>query len=513
MTIVVGNPEFQAQTFALRDNCGRLARAVVENFDDIAAVTGKPVTHLVDLLAVSGARFHYAINEKVAFESAVGASMSGRRVCVVMKHNGLGCVADSLANAALHTVGAALVVIVGDDPDATSSTSAVDSRLLAEAVQVPMLEPTLSSDCAEIIATAVDTAERNHVPVLIRVTPQLHAACDGMPDAIIDLTHVSGRKIERHSRDHVAHSLTKLGRIQRHRLTTLPGVRATSDGTSSVISCDGRGSRAVIASGAAAQLVPSGGGCLMSVRRTWPLSSSITEFARAHDEVLVVEDSAPVLERFLRRTATETRVRGRLSGHLPPEGALCAEWVDSALAGYRARHVSAPQPKPIQPPPLSVYHPLFEAIGQIRRAGTFVATDVGSSVRLCYPPYSGADVALALGSAGAVAGGAAADGSATIAVTGDFALMHSGIEAVLEATDQGLPVVLVVLANGIQAQTGGQPVPRLDIARMLRGCGVAAIDEWDVADTDVAECSARLTKLLRLCAPAAAIVTCGKRPA
>ncbi|WP_280185767.1 MULTISPECIES: sugar phosphate nucleotidyltransferase [Nocardia] len=286
MTIVVGNPEFQAQTFALRDNCGRLARAVVENFDDIAAVTGKPVTHLVDLLAVSGARFHYAINEKVAFESAVGASMSGRRVCVVMKHNGLGCVADSLANAALHTVGAALVVIVGDDPDATSSTSAVDSRLLAEAVQVPMLEPTLSSDCAEIIATAVDTAERNHVPVLIRVTPQLHAACDGMPDAIIDLTHVSGRKIERHSRDHVAHSLTKLGRIQRHRLTTLPGVRATSDGTSSVISCDGRGSRAVIASGAAAQLVPSGGGCLMSVRRTWPLSSSITEFARAHDEVL-----------------------------------------------------------------------------------------------------------------------------------------------------------------------------------------------------------------------------------
>ncbi|WP_280249063.1 thiamine pyrophosphate-dependent enzyme, partial [Nocardia abscessus] len=119
------------------------------------------------------------------------------------------------------------------------------------------------------------------------------------------------------------------------------------------------------------------------------------------------------------------------------------------------------------------------------------------------------------GAGGGGAGGAPPRGPPppTIAVTGDFALMHSGIEAVLEATDQALPVVLVVLANGIQAQTGGQPVPRLDIARLLRGCGVAAIDEWDVADTDVAECSARLTKLLRLCAPAAAIVTCGKRPA
>lgn len=508
MTITIGNPEPETQSYAPQDNCGQLASAVIENFDDVTAVTGKPITHVVDLLAASATRFHYAINEKVAFESTVGTSMSGRRACVVMKHNGLGCVADSIANAALHTVGAALVVIVGDDPDATSSTSAVDSRLLADATQVTMLEPTLSSDCAEIIATAIETSERNHVPVLVRVTPQLHAACDRPGEEIVDVANVSGRNAQRHNRDHVAHSLTKLGRIQRQRLTTVPGVRATSDGMSSVICCDGRDSHAIIAAGAAARLVQSAGGCLMSVRRTWPLPSSITEFASAHDEVLVVEDSAPVLERFLHQTLRTTLVKGRLSGHLPPEGALRAEWVESAAAGHRFRSVVSPQPKPIQPPPISAYHPLFEAIGRFRRAGTFVATDVGSSVRLCYPPYSGADVALTLGSAGAVAGGAAADGKPVIAVIGDFALMHSGIEAVLEATLQDLPVVFVVLVNGIQAQTGGQPVPRLDIARMLVGCGIATIDEWDIADTDAAECSARLANLLRLNAPVAALVTC-----
>ena len=510
MTITIGNPELRAQGFASRDTCRQLASAIAGNFDNVTAVTGKPVTHVVDLLAASAARFHYAINEKVAFESAVGASMRGRRVCVVMKHNGFGCIADSIANAALHTVGAALVVVVGDDPDATSSTSAVDSRLLAEAVQVTMLEPTLFSDCAELVATAIETSERNHVPVLVRVTPRLHATCDGSSDEVVGIANVSGRSRQPFNRDHVAHSLTKFGRVQRQRLTTLPGVRAASDDMSTEISCDGHCGHAIIAGGAVARLAPSVSGCLMKVRRAWPLPSSITEFASAHAEVLVIEDSAPVLERFLHQTARTTLVKGRLSGHLPLEGALVADWVTSAVAGNRFRSVLSPQTKPIQPPPLSVYHALFEAIGRFRRAGIFVATDVGSSVRLCYPPYLGADVALTLGSAGAVAGGAAADGRPAIAVTGDFALMHSGIEAVLEATLQGLPVVLVVLVNGIQAQTGGQPVPSLNIARMLKGCGMAVIDEWDVADTDFAECSVRLANLLRLNAPAAALVTCRK---
>ena len=114
------------------------------------------------------------------------------------------------------------------------------------------------------------------------------------------------------------------------------------------------------------------------------------------------------------------------------------------------------------------------AVSRCAGDGVFVATDVGSTVRLCYPPYS-ADVALALGSAVAVAGGFARTGASSIAVTGDYALLHSGLTPLLDVVSRGLPVVVVVHVNGVQGKTGGQPVPPVDWPRLLGGLGTVPI--------------------------------------
>lgn len=55
-------------------------------------------------------------NEKVALENALGASVSGRRTLVLVKHVGMNLLSDPLITSVTHTIGAGLVIIAGDDP-------------------------------------------------------------------------------------------------------------------------------------------------------------------------------------------------------------------------------------------------------------------------------------------------------------------------------------------------------------------------------------------------------------
>lgn len=500
-----------------RDTCEDLARAVNEQFPLILTVTGSPVTHLTDVLSRISSGHTFAVNEKTALESAVGASIAGQRCCVIMKHNGLGCVVDTLANAGLHTTGNALVVIVGDDPDAASSTSAVDSRLLAEAAGIPMLEPTLHSDCGRIIEAAIDASERHNTPILVRVTPALHALCSssaGHRAFRVDHPGATSDPCTSHDRSHVAFGLTKLGRVQWQRMTTLPGVAESTNPIASSEECySGEHGSGIVTFGAAAQHCDVTDACRIFVRRAWPLPEDVIRFAEQHTDVLVIEESAPHFERLLRTAVRKpSRIRGRMTGHLPPDGALNHELVKSAVLGVAHTETTAPQVKSLVSPESGDYRTLFTALGELRRQGVFVAADVGSSVRVCYPPYDGADVSLTLGSAGAVAAGAARAGRIAIGVLGDFALLHSGIESVIDAAIHHLPVLLVVLVNGIQAKTGGQPVPGIDLEQLLRGCGLTHIDQWNLDDLNAAQTRSRLNSLLTLHEPAAALIVSQPEP-
>jgi indolepyruvate ferredoxin oxidoreductase alpha subunit len=490
------------------ETCRDLAVAVAETFPVISGVTGKPVTHLIEQLHRDATDFVWALNEKVAVEGAVGASFAGARSCVIMKHNGLGFALDTLANAGVHTIGAALVIVVGDDPDAANSTCVLDSRELAAAARIPVLEPTCAGDCAATVQMAVTLSERSRTPVLVRVTPRLHATCGGdVPSARLGHERPRAPQQRSHDRAAVAHRLTKLGRVQWQRLVTLPTFAriSTELGTKTRCACDG--TTAVVAVGAVASCLPDGIHCAMTLRACWPVPEAVVDFALAHGRVLVAEESSPQVERFLiERTHGKAEIIGRCSGHLPPEGSLSPESLAQALASPQPGGWQTAQRKTSVPADPGTYATLFEAVARLRRVGAFVAADVGSSVRLCYPPYEGAEVALCLGSAVAVAAGAARTGRRAVGVIGDYAVLHSGLQSVLEVVNGGLPVLTVVLANGRQAQTGGQPVPQADFPALLTACGVEHIDSWNLDELDVRATFERLCMLLRGPLPAVAIV-------
>jgi indolepyruvate ferredoxin oxidoreductase alpha subunit len=495
--------------------CRHLAQALIRHVDHSSAVAGAPSTHIGALLAEHDpARFEWAVDEKTAMEAAVGLSAAGLRSALVFKHNGLNIALDSLMNAAVHSIGAAVVLVCGDDPEANGSTSVQDSRLLAEAAGVPVLEPTLLGDTDEVLARAVELSELAGVPVLVRITPALHRDCGTRGASMLD---PSSRAQSRPSAPRldadVAHGLTKFGRHQRRGLITEPAVRSFVDRAGLVHGRCAEDCRvAVIAVGSAALAAQELNCCVLAVGATAPLPAEVVSWADAHERVIVAEEPDPVAEQWLAaRMAGPDRLRGRRSGHLPLCGSVTPADLSKVIETDQTGSWPDIERKSAAVPPLSPYDRIFDAVAGLHRDGAFVATDVGSSVRLCYPPYEAADVALSLGSAIAVAGGAARAGRRSIAVIGDYAVLHSGLGALVSAAEHGLPLLSVVLVNGVQAKTGGQPLPPVDLAALVRACGIAVCEGWHVEDAEE-QGAERIRALLDGPLPAVALVDSRVRP-
>ncbi|MBR7825997.1 hypothetical protein KDK95_06745 [Actinospica sp. MGRD01-02] len=495
--------------------CRHLAQALLRHIDRTSAVAGAPSTHVAEILAEHGAeRFEWAVNEKSAVEEAVGLSAAGVRSAVVFKHNGLNIALDSLLNATVHSTGAAVLLVVGDDPDANGSTSVQDSRRLAEIAGVPVLEPTLLGDADHLVESAVELSEQAGVPVLIRITPTLHRDCSARPEAApASPIRVPTRSPAPRLDPDVAHKLTKFGRHQRRFLVTAPLIRSFVDRAGLILDrCGGDCRTAVIAVGGTAITAVEMNCCVLAVEATVPLPASVVAWAEAHDRTIVVEEPDPVAEQWLAgRMADPGRLRGRLTGHLPLWGTVTRADLLKVIETDQTCSWTDIERKSAVVPPLGPYEQVFHAIAELHRGGAFVAADVGSSIRLCYPPYDAVDVALSLGSAIAVAGGAARAGRRSIAVIGDYAVVHSGLGGLVSAAEHGLPLLSVVLVNGVQAKTGGQPLPAVDLAGLIRACGIAVCDAWHV-DEQGEQGADRLRTLLDGPLPAVAMVQSTVRP-
>ena len=111
----------------------------------------------------------WAPNEKVAMETAFGASRAGKRSYCAMKHVGLNVAADPLFTMSYTGVNAGMVILVADDPGMHSSQNEQDSRHYAIAAKMPMLEPSDSQEAKDFVIEAYDISEQFDTPVLIKM--------------------------------------------------------------------------------------------------------------------------------------------------------------------------------------------------------------------------------------------------------------------------------------------------------------------------------------------------------
>jgi indolepyruvate ferredoxin oxidoreductase alpha subunit len=110
----------------------------------------------------------WSVNEKVAFDVAFAACLTGKRSACVMKQVGLNVAADSLMSAAYLGVVGGMVIISCDDPGPHSSQTEQDTRLFAHFARVPVFDPSSPAEAVEMACAAFDFSERFRIPVILR---------------------------------------------------------------------------------------------------------------------------------------------------------------------------------------------------------------------------------------------------------------------------------------------------------------------------------------------------------
>jgi indolepyruvate ferredoxin oxidoreductase alpha subunit len=140
-----------------------------------SAYPGTPSTEITEELAKHKDRIYaeWAPNEKTALEGAIGASYAGARAAACMKQGGLNVAADPCFTCAATGVNAGLVLICADEPGIHSSQNEQDNRWYALHANIPMLEPSDSQECYDMVRSAYEVSEKYATIVLIRMTTRV----------------------------------------------------------------------------------------------------------------------------------------------------------------------------------------------------------------------------------------------------------------------------------------------------------------------------------------------------
>jgi len=147
--------------------------AVSAEVNYVAHYPGSPVNKIETYLKNINDRFkkdiifNDALNEHVAALSAAGASYCGAKSLVVMKHVGLNIAADPFNYIGYTGVKGPMVIVVGTDPGANSSTGEEDVHWFIPQFNFPLFEPTSIQECYDYTKQAFILSEKHQIPVMI----------------------------------------------------------------------------------------------------------------------------------------------------------------------------------------------------------------------------------------------------------------------------------------------------------------------------------------------------------
>ena len=456
-----------------------------------SAYPGTPSTEILENIAKfkDTVRCEWAVNEKVAMETAVGASMAGARALTAMKHVGLNVAMDPLMTFTYVGATGGMVVVSADDPGMHSSQNEQDNRNIAKFARMPMLEPSDSQEAYDMVQAAFEISEKFRVPCMRRLTPRTSHS-----SSLVDLgdfkppMFARGQRLAAQKRAaamSAAASESPFNRIER-----------------------GDDSLGIVTSGIAYQHVKEVFPEFSVLKLGWtnPLPKElVAKFASGVKKLLVVEELDPFLEEQIRAMGIkvvehETELNmlemnpDRLQ-NLRHEILGDVEQAKDAQAKACAQDIVLPT----RPPVLCSGCGHRSVFYILHKLGATVTGDIGCYTLGAFPPLNAMDSTICMGaSIGNAAGMRKAGLKGRIcAVLGDSTFFHSGITGILSAHYNGTPVTTVVLDNRITAMTGhqdnpgtgktlaGDPAPVTEIADIAKACGYRKVVK--VSADDLAE--------------------------
>ena len=456
---------------------------------------GTPSSEVLETIArecPDGVYAEWSVNEKTALEVGAGAAVSGARVLVTMKQVGLNVASDPLMSLNYIGVKGGMVILTADDPGPISSQTEQDTRHFGQFAKLVVFDPSDPEEAYTMIADAFALSERIGRPVLFRPTTRV---CHGYAPVTL-LPPLPRRTSEPFQKDGgrwvIFPRLAYANHIKiEDTLVNLAGEFSRYPGNRS----EGQGIRGIAAGGVSWGYVNEALGqsrdiCKLLKVATVPFPEQLAlEFLDGLEEVLVVEELDPVIEKSLlllcARHGLKVNIRGKLTGDMPVAGEYAAldlrEKIGSFLAADCAvQQTTVENPDFLIPPSALPTRPPVLCAGCPHRASFFAVKEATRNRRSvftgdigCYtlgnaPPLDMVDTCLCMGAGLTVAQGVkcADPDILNFAFIGDSTFFHTGLPGVVNAVYNSHDVIFVILDNGTTAMTGGQPHPGVGRALM-----------------------------------------------
>ena len=476
-----------------------------------SAYPGTPSTEILENVAKFKAtiKCEWAVNEKVAVETAVGASMAGARALTAMKHVGLNVAMDPLMTFTYVGPLGGFVLVSADDPGMHSSQNEQDNRNLAKFARALLLEPSDSQEAYDMTLAAFGLSEKFSVPVIIRLTTRTSHS-----SSLVELgdfkpaPHPLLPYVKNIRKNIPVPAFAPTQRLNAQKRTLAMEKAACGSKFNRIVKGkrkQGAAKFGIVTSAVAYQYVKEIFPDFDILKLGWtnPLPKAmIAKFAKSVKELLVIEELDPFLEEQIRAMGlkvvdhkTELNMlelnadrlqdlRHELVGDVPK--------AKKASASARA----AIEQLPRRPPVLCAGCGHRGVFYVLHKLGATVTGDIGCYTLGAFPPLNAMDSTICMGaSIGNAAGMKKAGLKGRIcAVLGDSTFFHSGMTGILSALYNGTPVTTVVLDNRITAMTGhqdnpgtgktlmGETAPVTEIADIARACGYRKVEKVSADD-------------------------------
>ena len=461
-----------------------------------AAYPGTPSTEVSESLVQYDEIYaEWAPNEKVATEVAIGASIAGVRSMCVMKHVGMNVAADPLYTAAYTGVRGGLVLVVADDPGMYSSQNEQDSRMVARAAMVPIVEPSDSAEAKEFMKYAYDLSEKYDTPVILRSTTRLSHS-----QGLVELEERAEPFDIPYERDMAKYVMMPGNAIKRHVVVEARMKQMAEDANSLPINRVEYNDLSVgfITNGIAYQYVkevmPQASVLKLGLLNPLP-RKLIEEFAAKVDKLYIFEELEPVVEEQVKSWGIQKAVGKEI---FTVQGEYSANLIRERVLGQTSQVDKAAQ-VPARPPILCPGCPHTSVYPVLNKLKIHAAGDIGCYTLGAVAPLSVIDTTICMGaSISTLHGMEKAKGreyiKSWVAVIGDSTFMHTGINSLMNMVYNQATGTVIILDNSTTGMTGhqdhaatgktlkGQVVPAINIYGLCKSLGIEHVCEVDAFD-------------------------------
>lgn len=432
-----------------------------------SAYPGTPSTEILENIALykEDIKAEWAPNEKVAIESAAGASIAGARTVASMKHVGLNVAADPLFTIAYTGVNGGFVIITADEPGQHSSQNEQDNRNYAKSAKIPMLEPSDSQEAKDMIKKAFEISEKYDTPVLYRLTTRL---CHSK--SIVECNERKEVGIKEYVKD--ANKYVTVPAVSRklrvkveERLKKLIDYSNTTEFNYMEINNSKVG---VIVSGMCfnfAKEVFKENVSYLKLGFTFPMpDEKIKEFSSEVDKIYIIEENDGFIEEHVKSLSIECYGKNTF----PPYGEMTPDIIREAVTGKTFEHLDINEELLIPRPPTFCpgcpHRGLFYELG--KRKDVVVTGDIGCYTLGFSVPYNSMDCCVCMGASLGSGHGAQqvfnmveGNKKRVVGVLGDSTFFHTGINGLFDVIYNKGNSISIILDNRITGMTGHQQNP------------------------------------------------------